>query len=570
MIKLPALRYVDRWQRIPDFILGALAAGLTLLVAWSCDRGFDLLDESHYLLDALNPADSLVGASAAALFLKPIFAALRYDIALFRLTALAFLLLSTLFLTLRVRHLVVNLAGGRLSPSVLSLTATAVLGSLLYYFWFIRSPGYNLLIVVGSYIFTGLFLWALEAEPGTRAFSMRTATTGVLWSFCLLVKFPSALALLGLSAIAFLVWHKWSWRSAGLFAACFATGAAISLVLYFVVAETPEDWIARVWGMAQFLQSPGFKSSPASNLVRYVSQSSHGLVSAIKVFWPAFVIMLAALAAALSTRDVNNARRRITIGFLVTLVVFSSLAIRAGFYGWQFTPQDLFYFYFLATALVLMTIAGAAFTSSRLGTSAMKPLGCQRLSVILVLLFMVPIAVAFGTGNQITANALLAMAPWFIGTTILVTVLSRQILFGGIGPAVMLTLGTMAFADVVSGARQPYGIYATIFAQTEPTELGLSGHSLKLDPATSSYVKDIRDLANRGGITAKSDVLFFYDSPGSVFAIGAHSPGVPWFFSESPASTAFVLARLSRERLQHAYFMLDLQTPPRRPCRCWV
>ena len=150
MIKLPALRYVDRWQRIPDFILGALAAGLTLLVAWSCDRGFDLLDELHYLLDALNPAHSLVGASAAALFLKPIFAALRYDIALFRLTALAFLLLSTLFLTLRVRHLVVNLAGGRLSPSVLSLTATAVLGSLLYYFWFIRSPGYNLLIVVGS------------------------------------------------------------------------------------------------------------------------------------------------------------------------------------------------------------------------------------------------------------------------------------------------------------------------------------------------------------------------------------------------------------------------------------
>ena len=162
-----------------------------------------------------------------------------------------------------------------------------------------------------------------------------------------------------------------------------------------------------------------------------MTQSSRGLVDAIKVFWPAFVIMLAALAAVLSTRDVNRVRQRIAIGFLVALVVFCSLAIRAGFYGWQFTPQDLFYFYFLATALVLMTIAGAAFTSSRLGTSAMKPLGCQRLSGILVLLFMVPIAVAFGTGNQITANALLAMAPWFIGTTILVTVLSKQILFGG-------------------------------------------------------------------------------------------------------------------------------------------
>jgi hypothetical protein len=562
VIKLPALRYADYRHRIPDFILAALAAGLALLVAWSCNRGLDLLDESHYLLDALNPADSVVGASAAPLFLKPVFAALRYDISLFRFTGLAFILLSTLFLAHRARHLVIDLTGGRLSPSVLSLTATAFLGSLLYYFWFIRSPGYNLLIVVGSYFFTGLFLWALEAEPGARAFSVRTAAAGVLWSFCLLVKFPSALALLCLAAIAFLVWHNWSWRSAGLFAACFAAGAAISLALYFIFEETPEDWIARVWGMAQFLQSPGFKSSPSSNLIRYVTQSSRGLVDAIKVFWPAFVIILVAFAAALRARDVDRARQRVAIGFLVAFIVFSGLAVYAGFYGWQFTPQDLFYYYFLATTLVLMTVAGASIIWNRFEVPEMKPLGSQRLSVILALLLTIPLAVGFGTGNQITINALLAMGPWFIGTTILVTVLSKQIAFGGIGPAVMLTLGAMAFADVVSGARQPYGIYATIFAQTEPTELGLSGRSLKLDPATSMYVKDIRDLANRGGLSGKSDVLFFYDSPGSVFAIGAHSPGVPWFFSESPASTAFVLARLSRERLQHAYFMIDLQTPP--------
>lgn len=129
----------------------------------------------------------------------------------------------------------------------------------------------------------------------------------------------------------------------------------------------------------------------------------------------------------------------------------------------------------------------------------------------------------------------------------------------------MLTLGAMASADVISGARHPYGIYATIFEETERTELGLSGHSLKLDAATSSYVTDLRELANRGGITAKSDVLFFYDSPGSVFAIGAHSPGAPWFFSEAPAATTFILARVSQERLQRAYLLIDLQGPSPPP-----
>ena len=126
----------------------------------------------------------------------------------------------------------------------------------------------------------------------------------------------------------------------------------------------------------------------------------------------------------------------------------------------------------------------------------------------------------------------------------------------------MLTLGTMACADVISGAMHPYGIYATIFEQTERTELGPGGHSLKLDAATSSYVTDLRDLANRGGITAQSDVMFFYDSPGSVLAIGAHSPGVPWFFSEAPDSSLVALARVPRERLQRAYLLVDLQGPP--------
>ena len=565
VISVPALRFPDDWQRVPDFILGALAVGLALLIAWSCGRGFDLLDESHYLLEALNPADSVVGATAAPQFLKPVFATLGYDISLFRLTGLAFILLSTVFLTLRARRLVVNLTDGRLRLSAQGLVATSLLGSLLYYFWFIRSPSYNLLIVVGSYFFAGFFLWVLESTPGTRAFSGRTACTGVLWGFCFLVKFPSALALLGLAGGTFLVWHKWSCRHAGLYVGYLAAGASTTLVLYFIVVEAPETWIARVWGMVQFLQSPGFKSSPNGDLIRYVSQSSRGLLVALGDFWPAFVCISIGFATALVVRDRDKAMLRATIGFLIGFGLLNGLAIRAGFYGWQFTTQDLFYYYFLATILVLLTIAGAAITANRLENAGIKPIGCRRFSVVLAFLLTIPPAVAFGTGNQITANALLAMGPWFIATAILVTVLSTQCGRSWIGPTVMLTLGAMACADVISGARHPYGIYATIFEETEKTELGLRGHSLKLDPATSSYVTDLRELATRGGITAKSDVLFFYDSPGSVFAIGAHSPGAPWFFSEAPAAATFTLARVSQERLQRAYLLIDLQGPPPPP-----
>ena len=565
MIRAAALN-PDNWKRVPNLILVAIAAGLVLLIAWSCGRGLDLLDESHSLLDALHPTDSLIGASTAAGFLGPVFTAVGHDISLFRFTGLACLVASTIFLACRTRRLAAEVTNGRLCLSISGLVAASLIGALLYYFWFIRGPSYNLLIVTGSYLFSGLFLWMLEARPGSRSFAVRAMAIGVLWGFCLLVKFPSGVALLALAGMTFLLWHGWSWRNAGLFAAYFAAGAATLLALFFLFVEAPGALFARVSGMFEMMKSPGFKSPPGgASLVRYVSQSSLGLLKALQDFWPAFVCVGIGFAAGLAVRDRTKAILCVTVGFFIALAIFNGVAVRAGFYGWQFTPQDLFYYYFLATALVLTTIAGAAIAISRHEGSRIEQIGNKRLSIIVAFLLAVPLAASFGTSNPITVNALLAMAPWFIGTTILVTVLSRQCLRNWMGPIAMLTLGTMACADVISGAMHPYGIYATIFEQTERTELGPGGHSLKLDAPTSSYVTDLRNLANRGGMNDQSDVMFFYDSPGSVLVIGAHSPGIPWFFSEAPDASIFTLTLVSRERLQRAYVLVDLQAPPPPP-----
>jgi hypothetical protein len=557
------------WKRLADLTLIAGAAGLLLLIAWSCGRGLDLLDESHYLLDALHPDDSVVGASASQRFLSPLFAAVDHNISVYRFAGLALLVSSAIVLAYRTRHLADDWTGRGLSLSLQGLVATSLLGSLLYYFWFIRSPSYNLLIVVGAYLFTGLFLWILEARLGTASFRIRATGLGIVWGFCLLVKFPSGVALLGLAGVAFLFWHGWSWRHAGSFAACFAAGAVISLALYFILVEAPDAAMARVQGAIELLNSPGFNSESglSSNIIRYFTQSSLGIHKALHHFWPAFVCVALGFAASFVVRDRTKALLCVTIGFLVAFALFNGLAVRIGFYGWQFTPKDLdlFYYYFVATVLVLTAVGGAAIATRRFESSAIERIGGKRLSILLAFLFAVPLAAGFGTGNPITVNALLAMGPWFIATAILAAVLSLQCQRSWIAPTVMLTLGTMACADVVSGAMHPYGIYATVFEQTERTELGPGGHSLKLDPPTSSYVKELRDLASRAGITAQSDVIFFYDSPGSVLALGAHSPGVPWFFSAAPNASIVALAGVSRERLQRAYLLVDLQLPPLPP-----
>jgi hypothetical protein len=531
-----------------------------LLIIWSCNRGLDLFDESLYLLETIDPSDSIVRTTAAPLYLHSLFAALNYDVTSIRVAGLMVLLSSTIFLTLRAGRLVDRFLKLQSLLSKPGLTAFGVIGAMLYYFWFIRSPSYNLLIVAGSYLFVGFVLWSYERAPERRVVSIPTIMAGVTWSACLFVKFPSALALAGITGVSFVAWHGWSWRQIVSFSTNFAVGATIWTGVHFICFESPVEWFSKTWGAFQFLQSPGFPST--SNMFkRYVAETGRSLLAVSRVFSPAILLMAAGLFVAFATSDKSKARRRLSLVYGATIILFTCLAMWDGFYGWQFTAIDLFYFYLLIASIVFLTLA-AALTLDRISADRDVLLfDIRRLLVLSALLLATPFAESFGTGNPITVNAILGMAPWFIAMAILLHLLACRIGRECIARVVILVLAFVASGDVVSGAMHPYGIYATIFEQTSITKLGAFGHTLRLDPPTSSYIKDLRDLADRAGIISSSDILFFYDSPGSVLAIGAHSPGRPWFFSDSVDSTIFLLSRVARQKLRNSFILIDLQTP---------
>jgi hypothetical protein len=89
VIRASGLPFPCDWRHTQDAILLTLAAGLVLLITWSCSHGLDLFDESLYLLETIAPSDSIVRTTAAPLYLHSLFAALNYDVTSLRVAGIS-------------------------------------------------------------------------------------------------------------------------------------------------------------------------------------------------------------------------------------------------------------------------------------------------------------------------------------------------------------------------------------------------------------------------------------------------------------------------------------------------
>lgn len=98
--------------------------------------------------------------------------------------------------------------------------------------------------------------------------------------------------------------------------------------------------------------------------------------------------------------------------------------------------------------------------------------------------------------------------------------------------------------------------------QTVPTEIGVPGTKLKLDPPTSEFFRKIHKIANDYGFKPGDDLLAFCSMPGMVFALGGRSPSSPWYsngYKNSKATNEMVLSFVPEERIKNAFILQNTE-----------
>jgi hypothetical protein len=514
--------FVVRW-RTPG--LAALASLCLLAAIVASDRGFDISDEAYYVLSGRYAASIKAYISPQHWLLGPVWA-VTGDLQTFRLAGLAIVVLGSAMLAFGVA---VSLGQSFVRHAASGMTvffATSLTGALVYLTTINLSPSYNLIASAGCIGAVGMALAASASRSGWRKMVFALAA-GLCLSLEFISKPSSGIATFGLLPV-----FLWSCSArvavtAALWVAIGSMFAATTLVVTLMQGPWTETRTALADGLALFrvVQS---ESIPA-RLLRYAADyAQHMGWTAIR-FAPYLVIFgiylrrrqpWAALASAL---------------LLVAILIVGGHGLGGSDRGQSALPQ--------IEGLVVILISALTLAWPILRFDL-------RLAAIIFGLVLAPYSVAVGTGNSIFTQVIVTLAPWAVALSVMsLCICARQT------DGILLRLFAAVFAVTATSQiltslfRAPYHQTVSYWHQTVPVRIGPLG-TVRVDPATASFVADLDAAARRCGIGPGLPYIGLYDVPGISLAFSAVPVRSPWI--NNPDQARMILTPERMETLGRA------------------
>ena len=554
-------------------VVAVLTASVVGFLAWISPRGFDITDEGFYLLEAQFPGDVVNAASKGYLTTAILFRMTSRNIVAFRVAGLVLTVASAFVLYVGVdrfwQSMVRDMPVTR--SQRIAESGLVVLGTLTMYQWFLPTPGYNMVNLWACSGWAGSLLLGLSRlRSGPRTWS--TFSAMVVAGFCLtmafLTKFPSGLALLGLTGFCLVIWR--GKPSSGVrTAAAIAVGVGIGLCFFYVAAATFAPTAELANFRHYFAANASFTGESASKrlLRNFREIYVHIFRPASTEFWILDALLFVSMTAVgLRSRIAGTQPRGHEWGIVLSLALAGWLSYQRGYWPY-YAPgiSDFGRIYFSWLVLLMVAVA----TSAPLHWAHVRRCGWSHARAALTaaaILFALPFVGAIGTTNPININVGLCLAGWFALIVFILRGLARlerQPLIVGVGATVLAAL--LAFQVISGPLRWPHRLNSGVLHQTQPTNLGSPSTRLFLDAPTSLFFHELRLVAARCGLSAGDDVLAFFDMPGIVFALGGRSPGLLWFTHGYPGSRARNeqgLRDAGVRRVSQAYLLETHQSRP--------
>jgi hypothetical protein len=511
-------------RALPIGLAAALAlgfAGKLAVALWALDRGFELGDEGYSLLNLNHPADAPVVHQIYRL-LAPLGGADGFGVVgarWLRIVAEAIgslALIAGVLAWARARVFEAGHAPARAFVPFCLLGALLGTGS--------RSLTYNDLTNLCTYAAIGALFWLASAPPGDAGDRRRTLAAlaaGLCNGLQLGVKFPTALALLGLAALAGAV--GLAPRDRLRVGALYAAGLLLAVALYVLAAGGVAPLVAEIRVMPEVARSTGYDP------LRLVGFYSRGeAVTAIHV-----VGVAAVFGASLAL--LRSLLRGASDASLAGAFACGALALVAGVH--------VLHPFFLHPTLVYLS-ALLAFSVALLAVLALRRAPRPRALAPLLLLLAVPLVEIAGTNVPISERLPTHALPIFAALGVLSLDLRERAGARRLHAAIAVALLAATSALFVQHhVRAPYGLPSDIASQIEPVA-GLPG--VRVDAATRSFLESVAGGMREAGFEPGDPVLALDFMPGLVFFLRGTSPGFTLFVFDNPRLNCLNVNRLYR------------------------
>lgn len=515
-------------------LLGSLAllfAAKLAVVLIGANRGFDLGDDGVFLLALNDPASAppLFEFYKLLLHVDPL---LRFDVVGIRLLRVAVELVATLALA----HAVFVWASRRFAAVAASGFAPflliGLLGSLLSVG--ARGFGYNDATNFVVFLACAALFRLLAVSPGPHALRAELAWAGAAGfgvGFQLFVKFPPALVLLALGFAGALWLPRHGARAKCAIAAAIALGAAAAICVFLVSNGGLAPLVAK-WRVAQELNRvAGYGVGEILWVYYFNDYASH--VNGLWL-WATFAIAFAIAWRMLRGRS-DALDRALTIALVAGALVLAWRA--ATFHAVNVHPSLIYLFCLLV--LLSPLVWGLGLRVWRPPAEHPEPRRDEAFAPLLLLLAL-PFLEIVGSNVALTLKLPTHVAPIFL----VLAIAGIQLADAGYRRFAATALGLLvAVTSVVFVEHQlfrPYGLPSPLYQQVHETRL-LPG--LRVDAATKTFLEDL-DVRLAGAGFEPGDPLIALDfMPGLVYALGATSPGLPFYHFEKTAQNCWAIDR---------------------------
>lgn len=535
-MKLPTNNYTSissyshcRFEGVANTGILFFAAVVMLYCVWTLDRGFEITDESYYILLAVHASTQKLYISAQHWITTWLWQ-ISGSLSMFRAAGMVALLFSSILLALGAFsfcwHLGVIRDGFQTKGVVV---ASSVVSAMLYASTINFSPSYNLLASTGAYAAAGLVLLAAQR--------LSVAQKHVLYVLAGCAVGAEALCKASAGASTFVILIMWLYvfersffhkicGSAAMLAGAIAF-AGFALLSNTTIGDASQS-VEQGMLLFRIVQVEAIEA----RLIRYVTQFGQNIMATIV----AFALPLISFATYVKTRRTIFAK--FGLGVLFVTLLFGGYFLGGWNDGASFSPP----FAIVAMLIIALVVSIPVWNKSR------------NLIVLFGGLILLPYSVAMGTGNTLFTQIIVSLAPW--GTLIGVLAVAHypenfsKMPNSLIGFCFIITVSL----QIVTSGFRPYHMSTPLIKQDKGFAIDNLG-DVKVDTETHKFLTDIKAAAKDCNIASGTPFLGLYNIPGVALALQASPILSPWL--NNVAQAEFVLERTHPEKLRSVVLALN-------------
>jgi hypothetical protein len=525
-------------------LTGFITLGILTFLVFASHYGYDLTDESFYVLLIQYPEVYKYTVSQFGFIYHPISNFLNNNIPNLRI----FNILTTYFFSLGTLVLFYFCAIKKNSFDIrknfIELISIAGIStsSLLYFstFNWLPTPSYNSLNFQGILLAVAGLLLAQYSGRSLSVFGWVVMSVG---GFVVFMAKPSSALLLGVACFFVLLLNK-KISFTKVLTASFVLGALFGLTIY-LLDDSFGDFVKRYQAGLE-----GGKLLAAGHDASSIWRIDFPNLSNSE--WWCFAINSILIAVM-----VTSLRTSLWSIVAVSFVCILAFAIYAGVHYGQFTSA-VFSLPYYSQLQVLSIPVGVALSVAGYWISTRAIPKFSNFSWLSVFCLLIPYIYAFGTNNNYFYSGSAVAFFWLLAAIAILVVIDSNWMRNSLLPLAFISqFVTIIF--LLNAVESPYRQHSNLFNETQSVEIGSS--KLKVHERIAKYFDDLKSAGLSGNLKSEDSIIDLTGcSPGIAVIIGTHNLGAPWLFggySGSNRMALFYLNKMPVDKVRKAWVLTE-------------